>query len=601
MEITAYAIPAIVALFLKAGIYFYSRSFNVHNLQTRLFLLFLFGISVQDLTEIVAFMGKAQGLPNPPGGLLYFGASILFIGLLLHLALVMATSWLDNALSRRGRVTLMLLYLPTVTLEVLLWATPLLVVGFEPMTYTYTKIPGPLYFLFELYVYVYLCAAVALFVYGARREHAPSRRARNKIMLIGLAPFFGIVFLVVGLQRFGFRGFNTTMTLPIALTFFLAVAAYATHQHRLFDIQFYLPWSKVRKRKTVFYRRIQSVIAEIALLDSVKEIVELIAQTLHCPVALIAGAGAAPAATLSHGAIRLARLPLDELRKVDRILVANEIAEAMPAMHAAMKREGVAAIVPFYPHSQTAASWMLLGESLHDNVYTSLDFRVVENLFAQLADRFLDSQLLLRDQVSREREEMATLHKRLALAWEQHSEQATELGAARTENQALEKRLTMTWGQCQTLREELNSAREEMNRAREEIGRLKEQIGKLQGDLHGEQAAAVELMSQKDSEIAALQEQCDALRARLLREQWRVAGLAQNDPPHDNDADLLGPSYGDRVAEFEGWLIRTTLKLHGGDREATAREFRMRLSTLERLINNFELEADDGTQNEGED
>lgn len=168
MQFTPYALPAIVALLAKLGMFFYARRSNVHNLQTRLYLLFLFSVSIQNVAEITFFTTRVDGSTIPPGVRLYFAASIVAIGLFLHFAITIGTG---SRLPSRDLppYALVLLYAPTLILESLLWSGPLLVAGFDRMHYTYTKIPGPLYFLFECYAIGYLSAALALFVYGWRK------------------------------------------------------------------------------------------------------------------------------------------------------------------------------------------------------------------------------------------------------------------------------------------------------------------------------------------------------------------------------------------------------------------------------------------------
>ncbi len=432
MTFTPYALPAIIALLAKAGMYFYARYSKVHNLQTQLYLLLLFSLSIQNIAEITFFThlaGEPGDRANPPGGDLYFSASIFAVAFFLHLALVMTTRWRG----RQGNIpvsAIILLYTPVVVLQALLWLTPSLVAGFERMNYTYTKIPGPLYFLFEFYVVGYLSTTVGLLIYGSHAQVTAFQRLQNKLLLVGIFPFVALVIVIISLQRFGFRTFNTTGTLPVTITFLLAVTAYAIHQCRLFDIEFFIPWSKVRKRKTLFYKRIQALIAEIADMSSVNKIVQGLSETLHCPVVLIGGPR--PAIAMAGEAFGVARFPLEELKKIDHIVVANEIAEANPHRFALMKRHKVAAVVPFHPHSEAAASWMLLGEAFSEHVYTPLDFRVVESLFDRLADHFLDKQLLLRSQLSEAQREMQLLQERLATAWEQ-------LEAARRKQKTLEE------------------------------------------------------------------------------------------------------------------------------------------------------------------
>lgn len=413
MQFLPYAIPAILALVAKAGMFFYARYSRVQNTQTRLYLLFLFSLSIQNLAELTFFIARSNGLSSPPGGTIYFAASIFALAFLLHLAIVMGTDVQRRSIST---TVLALLYGPVLVLQALLWGG-LLVAGFEPMGYTYTKVPGPAYFLFELFALGCLGTSVAFCVNGALRHSVPFHRIQNRLLLVGLLPLVALAILIIVLQRFGLTAFNTTATLPLAVTFFLAVTAYATHQIRLFDIEFFIPWSKVRKRKTAFYKRIQALIAEIADMSSVNKIVQGLADTLRCPVVLIGGPR--PALAMAGEAFGIARFPVEELKKINSIVVANEIASAMPRTYSLMKRHKVAAIVPFHPHSEAAASWMLLGESFSEHVYTPLDFKVVETLFARLADHFLDKQLLLRSQLSEAQREMQLLQERLATAWDQ--------------------------------------------------------------------------------------------------------------------------------------------------------------------------------------
>lgn len=435
MHFTPYALPAILALLIKAGMFFYARYSRVHNLQTRLFLLFLFCLAIQNLAEIRFFLTHDNGLPNASDtGTWWYGAAILELAFLLHLAFVAATNW--RATERNIPLAgMLMIYTPAFALEVMLWTTRLLIVGFEPMSYTVTQIPGPLYFLFQLYVVGYLMLTTGLLIYGSRALSSRYRRQQSFFLLLGITPFVGLAIAILILRHLGYRGFNATATLPFMVTFLLVVTAYATHQHRLFDIEFFFPWSKVRRRKTAFYRRIQELIAEIAEMKSVHKIVQSLSDTLRCPVALIGGPQ--PVVAVAGEALGVARFPIKTLRNIDQILIANEIAEAIPDIHRSMRQHQVAAIVPFHPHSQAASSWMLLGDAFSDQVYSPLDFKVVETLFSRLADHFLDNQLLLRSQLAEAEREMSALRQRLANAWEQLQASGKKLECMEQENRAL--------------------------------------------------------------------------------------------------------------------------------------------------------------------
>lgn len=439
MEFSPYVLPAAIALLAKAVIFFYARSSKVHDVRTQLYLLCLFALSIQNLTEIQLFFNNAKELVDAPeiSGTIYYSASIFALALFLHLTLVLAR----NGISGDGRLHMggvALIYAPSAILHALLLAPPLLIAGYEPMGYTYVRVPGPLYPLFQIYAIGYLLGSVALLLYGARYQTTRLRRLQNKYLLVGLIPVAVIVPTVIGLQHLGIRVVNSTVTVPIAVTFFLAVTAYATHQYRLFDIAFFMPWSKVRQRKITFYERIKAAVAEVAEMSSVSRIVQSVSAALNCPVALMGGPR--PALAMAGDAFAVARFPLQELKKVDHIIVAQEIADRMPGMHALMTRHKVAAIVPFHPHSEAAASWMLLGENFSEHVYTPLDFQVVDKLFARLADHFLDKQLLLRAQLSEAQREMAALQERLATAWGQLDETRRKLRSFENKYQRLQRK-----------------------------------------------------------------------------------------------------------------------------------------------------------------
>lgn len=440
MPLIPQVVPAVCALVANGFIFFYARYSNVHNLQTRLYLLFLFSLSIQTLAEISIFAALASGVISETGGRIWFSSTIFAMVLFLHLAFVISSD--REAVRTRLRLTpAVLLYGPGLVLQALLWFTPLLVADFQRMSYTITKVPGPLYFLFEVYALTYLGAATLLLVYGARHRPSAFQRRQNKLLLFGLAPFVALALCVIALQRLGFRGFNATMVQPIASTFFLAVTAYATHQYRLFDVEFFLPWSRMRKRKTEFYRRIQATIGAIAELNSVREIAQLIAETLRCQLALV-GAPQPVTAFARHQETQkdvplLAQFPLEQLRKVEQIVVAQEIAESDAELHRTMQAYRAGAIVPFRSHHGIASHWLILGDHFSDEIYTPLDFKAVESLFAAMAERFLDDFLHVRSQLKQTQEQLAHTKIKLGLAWHEEHETRRALDSVSAENREL--------------------------------------------------------------------------------------------------------------------------------------------------------------------
>ena len=412
---TFYAVPSLFALAIKLVLLAYAAKSATKNAITKVFLAFLIVLSLFNAVECFGFVYYyRQGLA--PGvqiiGFAYIALLIPAIALLLHVSLALS---FDSPLFGSKKRYLTMLYLPVIPLEYLLLFTDRLVQGFAPYLYSLLRVPGPAYFLFETYIVIYLLAAVANLAYGARSRRAPIPRTRNRLWLLAMAPMALLFVYLIVANHFGGAKLTSTFHVPIAMTFFLIVTTYATHQHRLFDIEFYIPWTRIRKRKTAFYDRIRAVVAEIADLRSVQKAVHLLSETLRCPIAVMNDSGKS-ALAVAGGTPQMAQFPREELRKIDHIVVADEIADGLPETSALMRRHGIAAIVPFYPHNQGASGWMLLGETFSESVYTARDFKAVERVFAKMAELFLDGMVLARSQLAQGQRRIRTLEQRLRLS-----------------------------------------------------------------------------------------------------------------------------------------------------------------------------------------
>ena len=420
MTITYHSVPALIALAFKLVLLVYAIKSPTRNGSTRIYFYLLLLLSLQNVAEFACLIYlAAYGIDATTTAYAYAYVAFLIpvAAVILHLSLRL--NW--NKTETSG-MHWFLIYLPVVPLELLLLFSPNLIPAFVPFQNSVLRIPGPWFFLLEGFVATYWVAAFVNLIAGVKKAHAsPISQARNRLWILGLSPMLLLLIYLVVANHFSWTQLTWTFYIPMAMTFFLVVTTYATHQYRLFDIQFYVPWSKVRKRKTAFYDRIQSTIAEIADLGSgsVSRALDRLADTLRCPVAFVDDSKSIIAAV---GAPQMLAVPLDTLKGVDHILVANEIADAKPEAYAAMKQHGIAAIVPFHPHSHNAASWLLLGEAFSDQVYTTRDFRMVEQLFDKMADLFLDKLVEMRTKLADAHLQIQTLKFQLELA---HASTAT--------------------------------------------------------------------------------------------------------------------------------------------------------------------------------
>ena len=425
------AIPAAAALVFKAAIFIYARYSGTHNLQTRLYLFFLFFFSVQNVAEISGFYAlNVKGVMPYAEANLFYASTIAGMAFLFHLS----ASFAFEGQHGPRRVLPVFIYLWGIALEILLLFTKWLIKDFETLSYpvglSLTRVPGPGYFLFALYAIGIFASVIGMSLYGWKKQDTAKKQLKNFMLVVAIAPMALLVFLVLGLLHFGIKWMNWSLTFPFAITYFLLITAYTTYQHRLLDIQFYIPWSKVRARKTAFYNRVRAMIAEIADLGSVREAVHRLADTLGCSVALVSTGK--PVLAVAGGAQQMVAFPLEQLRSINRIVVANEIADSSPETYRIMRSHGVAAVVPFYPHSQSASGWMLLGDAFSEQVYTPLDFKMVEQLFDKMAELFLDKLLLMRGQLAAAERRLQTMEFRL-------QEAETGIATLRNENETLQQ------------------------------------------------------------------------------------------------------------------------------------------------------------------
>lgn len=501
MVVTIYEAPSLVALIFKLVLLGYAAKSRAKSALTFVFMAMLIVMSFFNLFEFIGLAYYANNGYDPRVanffGFSYFVLIVAAIALLLHLSLALS---FDGDFLRDRRSLVLLLYAPVVVLEYLLLFTDKLVLGFKPFLYTILRDPGPWYFLFETYLILYCGGALVNLTYGARSSRPILARVRNRLWFLAMAPMAILFIYLVVANHFGWTRLTSTFYGPIAMTFFLAVTTYATYEYRLFDIEFYIPWSKVRKRKTAFYKRIQETIAEIAGLKSVKDILSMLTRALQCQVALIGGArplvALAPQQELSgRDDLTFSDFPQTALQEINHIIVANEIADSHPKLHGLMKRHKVGAIVPFNSHSSTAAHWMLLGEHFSDHVYTPLDFKVVETLFDRIGERFLENLLLVRSQLAEANDELRDYQRRLGLAW----------------------------GEIESLRKNLTATEQDNRELREEKANLKRQSFRVvQGGLpsviaSGEKTLEQYLAESEREIVRAALRDCRGNRAKAAR------------------------------------------------------------------------------------
>jgi hypothetical protein len=436
MELNPYlvSIPAVLALLAKGAIYSYARFSPTHTHLTRIFLLALFALSLQNVAEISHYFVLHRG--EVPGFELsvYYAASILALAFFFHLALALGLGDLSHT---NWRYAAAAAYGVAGVLIALLVFSDLLISGYRRLDYSATRIPGPLYPMFELFAATTAVAVIALLAWGSRRLDAARDRARNAIVLLAITPLALLTVTVVVMRHLEIPWFNMAVTGPIAITVFLVVTAYAIHQHHIFDIRFFVPWSRVRRHKQALYGRIAALLDDSATLGSSQKVVNRLAEALACPVALVMPDRIVAAEVPNTAALR--GFPRKALRFFDDFTLASDAAAQAPDSHRTMVRHGVGAVVPFFPDSRVASGWLLLGDQFDEEVYTPQDVRVARYLFDRLALVMLDGLLTVQTRLIRANRELSHLKTEVGQLVGERDELSTENQRLRSVNAKLIK------------------------------------------------------------------------------------------------------------------------------------------------------------------
>lgn len=385
----ATSIPALIALVLKLGLLTYALFTPRRNFLTNLFLVLVAVFTVQNVVEFVglnelAARGAVKELEAY--GFAWVAFLMVAVAVLLHISLRVS---FDLPELPGGRAVATLIYAPLLGLLYLLLFTDLVIQGFRPYLDAVVRVPGPYYFLAATYFALYILASLANLIYGARRGRpSATARARNRLWLLAILPTAALVMYLVAAQHLGIAKLTGAVYLPITVTFFLLVTAYAISHQRLFDVDILFPWSRNRRERVAFRARIDATADQAREQRTPHELLERLRETLHCAVAL--ASSSRPLMAAAGLPVTVAEFPREALKEITTTTVRDEIRDTNPALAQKMTEHGIEAVVPCFPNSKTLGSWLLLGEGFSKNVYSTDDFEHLEHLIAAVRDHLID-------------------------------------------------------------------------------------------------------------------------------------------------------------------------------------------------------------------
>lgn len=377
--IYVHSLPAILAFVTKIVLLLYWRGRSTGNVaRTRLFVTAVAISMGLNITEVAAFQGLLGGAPLQTGAYLYNAGLIALFALLSHLAVWVAFDPPPRIAQRRF---IPLVYGYAALLCAMLFGSNLVITGFELLGgYTLTRIPGPLYALFELFAVATLTAILFMPLRGIRHRGDGRLRSRCQIWTLAAVPACLLVIVVLVLLRFELKWFNASVTLPIPMALLLAAIGYCIHSKRIVDLSVHFPFSKLRRRRLALHVSLANIAVD-AQRASLRDVLNSLSSTIGCPVFI---ANADGVVAVSEGAPALPDLQLHDIRET---LITRE---AEHTLGRRLKQQGVGAIVPLFTTSSAVRCWLVFGQGFDTHFYTPADFEMLERVVKRVAGLLLD-------------------------------------------------------------------------------------------------------------------------------------------------------------------------------------------------------------------
>lgn len=245
-------LPSFVAICLKITIFFrYQKSLTTENIAL---LTFFVAVFVWNLVELIGL----DGIYSRDTYFLLFLLAYCSIVFVVHAYLSIA---IENATAGKDLSKL------KIFLNILLGYLVVsiifdrgMIADFEPNGFTFTKIPGDRYWIFQLYFLGGIGAALSILIRGMRKLSDNLSRARCFVILIATIPAASVGVFVVVFQAIGLQ-VTSTLFQSLGFTVMLGILVYAEEKSRLFHLLTFIPFTKERKLHKKIMSQVTTCIA----------------------------------------------------------------------------------------------------------------------------------------------------------------------------------------------------------------------------------------------------------------------------------------------------------------------------------------------------
>lgn len=224
-------VPSFIALVLKLWVLWYARRRIQEN---PILLLTIVIMLIWNGAEFLSFSEWRQ----------HFAGDLLLYS--YYIGLTLTTGALAHVIGRVFKIQQMafytVLWVTCLSCTMLIAIPGLALLGHEEISYSITRIPGPLYPVWQMYIVSVICAMLGALIYGSAQLKELLQRRRCFALLIGLSPLLGTGIVILISMQLG-MAINGTMLLSLMSSFFLLTLLYTEQRYNLFRLLSFVPYT----------------------------------------------------------------------------------------------------------------------------------------------------------------------------------------------------------------------------------------------------------------------------------------------------------------------------------------------------------------------
>jgi len=245
-------IPSLLAICLKIAIFMrYHDSLRKDNLNLGILFLAIFFLNLAELFSIRSEFSQQTSMVI----LLAYYCSLYFI---IHAYINLCIEYSEFKWNIARIKTGLNIALAGLVLGTIL--TRFIIADVTPTEISLTRVPGDLYWTYQLYVIGGLLFAVSLLFRGLKRTTSNINRQKCLVVLISTATPVAMTISIIVLMAMGVN-INGAIFMSLSLTLMLALMVYAEEKTRLFRLLTFVPFTKERKLHTQLLRQVTDCIA----------------------------------------------------------------------------------------------------------------------------------------------------------------------------------------------------------------------------------------------------------------------------------------------------------------------------------------------------